>query len=139
MAPLYGMPDQSSVPDTVAKADKLMLVGAALAGVQGIVAALYELHRPAVAAAAVASGLIVAGVWWLVARACAQGRKGARIFGTVVFGLATLGIAQTLGGKFHPAPAVTVCDVLSWCVGLAAVVLLWHRDSAGFFRADTRR
>jgi hypothetical protein len=130
--------DRSAVPDTMANALTFMLAGAALAVVQGVVGALSELNRPAVAAASLVSGVIVAGIWWWVARVCQQGRAGGRVLGSVFFALSTLGIVQTLAGQFHVRPALAVVDVLSWLVGLGAIVMLWRRDSTAFFQSRRR-
>jgi uncharacterized membrane protein (UPF0136 family) len=139
MVQLYGTTDQSTLPDSIAKADKLMLAGATLAVVSGLVAALADLHRPVVAASSVVSGVILAAVWWWVAKACTKGRSGARILATVFCGLATLGMVNTFSGRYHfVTPALTVMDVLSWLVGLGVVVLLWQRESSAFFESRRR-
>ncbi|MEY9932362.1 uncharacterized membrane protein (UPF0136 family) [Catenulispora sp. GP43] len=139
MVQLYGTTDQSTLPDSIAKADKLMLAGAALAVVQGLVAAIGDLHRPVNAAFSLLSGVIVGAVWWWVAKACAEGRGGARLLATVFFALSTLGISSTLNGLYHfVTAALTVLDVLSWLVGLGVVLLLWQRDSSAFFESRRR-
>lgn len=138
MVQLLGMTDtdHSTLPDTVAKAGKLMLAGAALAVVQGVVAALADLHRPAAAATSLVSGLIIAAVWWWVAKSCVEGRGGARVVATVFFVLSTLGTASVLGGRYHLlTAAIAVLDVVSWFVGLAVIVLLWQRTSNGFYES----
>jgi hypothetical protein len=83
-------------------------------------------------AVAIIEGLIGAGLWIFIARACRNGRNWARITGTVFFGLATLDV---LGGLTFPQAAlVRVCSVVLWLIGLAAVVLLWRGTSSAFFR-----
>jgi hypothetical protein len=42
-------------------------------------------------------GLVVTALWLWMARANGQGRNGARIFSTVLFGLVTLALATALG------------------------------------------
>ena len=128
-----------AVPDTIAKAVRLMLVGAALGLVLGVIGAFNEIHRPAAVAVSVASSVVVSGIWWLVARACQRGRRGGRTVASVFFGLSTLGLVQTFSGEFYVYPPSFVVDVLSWLVGLGAIILLWHRDSGDFFHAGRDR
>ena len=138
MSKLDRVTGRSAVPDTMAEALTFMLAGAALAVVQGVVGALSELNRPVVAAVSLASGVIVGGIWWWVARVCRQGRDGGRVLGSVFFALSTFGIMQTLTGQFHVRPVLTIVDVLSWLAGLGAVVMLWQRDSTAFFQSSRR-
>jgi nitric oxide reductase large subunit len=78
-------------------------------------------------------GLIGAAVWLVLARLCRNGKNGARITGTVIFGLATLdtliGVAAT-----PIAGAVRAWGLVVWLVGLVAVVLLWRPSSNAFFK-----
>ncbi|WP_143765166.1 hypothetical protein [Catenulispora acidiphila] len=128
---------QAPPPDTIVRAVRLMWVGAALAVLLGLVGGANEVHRPVVAAISVASGVVVGGIWWLVARACQRGRGTGRVVGAVFFALSTLGMVQSLSGELHVETAALVIDILSWVVGLGAMVLLWQRDSGVFF--DSRR
>jgi hypothetical protein len=81
---------------------------------------------------AIISGLVGIALWLWMARANGQGRNWARIVSTVLFFLATLDLVgvisqpKTILGLIFP--------VLTWIVGLAAVVLLWRRSSAAYFR-----
>jgi len=80
----------------------------------------------------VAGGVIAAAVWIVLALACRRGHGWARITGTVLFGIVTL---DTAVGLFVPlAAAVKLWGVLVWLAGLAAVVLLWRRESSAYFR-----
>ena len=138
MVQLLGMTDTdpTRLPDTVVKAGKLMLAGAALAVVQGALTALADLHRPVVAGSNLASGVFAAAVWWWVAKSCVEGRSGARVLATVFFVVSSLGTASMIGGNYHLlTAALAVLDVISWLVGLAVVVLLWQRASSGFFES----
>jgi hypothetical protein len=84
---------------------------------------------------AIVSGLVGIALWLWMARANGQGRNWARILSTVLFGLATLdlfGVAsqpKTLLGLVFP--------LLTWLLGLGAVVLLWRKQSTAFFQPRT--
>ena len=78
-------------------------------------------------------GVIGAAVWIVLARLCRSGRNGARITGTVLFGLATLD--TLVGAAAAPiAGAVRAWALVVWLVGLAAVIFLWQRSSTAFFK-----
>lgn len=85
----------------------------------------------------VVSGIIGVSVWLWMASKINAGRRWARILSTVFFALLSLGMlgifAQqvTLDGKILP--------VAEWLVGLAAIVLLWQRESSEFFSARSER
>jgi hypothetical protein len=84
-------------------------------------------------AAFIIAGLIGAAVWIVLARLCKNGRNGARITGTVLFGLATLD--TLVGAAAAPiAGAVRAWGLVVWLIGLAAVILLWQRSSTAFFK-----
>lgn len=83
-------------------------------------------------------GLLGVGLWLLVARASASGKDWARATASVFFGLDTL--ALLIGppdvGIRGPGAALTgVMAGLIWLIGLAALALLWQKDSGVFFRA----
>jgi hypothetical protein len=77
-------------------------------------------------------------LWLGIARACRRGRSGARVAGTVLFGLYSLGVlgvvASTQAG-FGPAK---VLSLIGWLIGLGAVIALWQPPSSAFF-SDTGR
>ncbi|MGH3257353.1 MAG: hypothetical protein ACRDOU_18500 [Streptosporangiaceae bacterium] len=78
-------------------------------------------------------GVIGAAVWLVLARLCRAGKNGARITGTVLFGLATLD--TLVGAAVAPiAGVVRIWAVVVWLVGLTAVVFLWRRSSTAFFK-----
>ena len=81
-------------------------------------------------------GLISVGLWIWLARAAKRGRNWARITGTVLFGLDTLLILLSLSRL--RVGAAGLIDVLSWLIGLGAVILLWRRDSSNFFGAQAQ-
>lgn len=134
MAQFALIPDRPGVPDTVAKAVRLMLVGAALALVEAVVlVALAGDTTPARIAFAVGGGVFAAGVWWLMARGSQLGRNWVRVLASVLIGLDTLSLFRFATGSVQTKAAVLVVLVLSWLVGLVAVILLWSRNSNAYF------
>jgi hypothetical protein len=82
-------------------------------------------------ASGVIGGLIGIAIWILIARLCLRGSNGARITGTVFFGIDTLGL---LLGFARPGVAVDkIYPLVVWLIGLGAVIYLWRRDSSAFF------
>ena len=138
VAQLFRTADQSMLPDSVAKAVRLMMVGAALEVVSGAVAALSHTHKPLVLVSGIVTGLIVAGIWWLVARTCQRGRSVGRVVASIFFVFNTVGLAQTFAGEFHVPAAALVVNILGWIVGLGAVLMLWRHDSSEFFESRRR-
>jgi hypothetical protein len=144
--------ERPPAPATVLNAVKLMYTGAAVSTVSLIVSLVsisgtksaIRKARPTLTTAqvnqlntfiitlAIISGLVGIALWLWMARANGQGRNWARIVSTVLFFLATLDLVgvisqpKTILGLIFP--------VLTWIVGLAAVVLLWRRSSTAYFR-----
>ena len=88
-----------------------------------------------VAALAVLLSLIEIALWLGLARACRRGKGWARVTGTVLFGLHTLGFLGVLVSS-HPGIGLTkVLTTLSWLIACGAVVFLWQRPSSAFFQA----
>jgi serine/threonine kinase PknH len=86
-----------------------------------------------VAALTVLLSLVEIALWLGIARACRNGRSWARITGTVLFGLHTLGFLGVLVNA-HPGLGLTkVLTTLSWLIACGAVVFLWQRPSSAFF------
>jgi hypothetical protein len=82
---------------------------------------------------AIVDGLIGAGLWIFIAQACRSGKSWARITGTVLFGIDTVGV---LGGLTIPIAApVKILAFVVWLVGLGAVTFLWRGTSSAFFKA----
>jgi hypothetical protein len=82
----------------------------------------------------VVGGVIGIAVWLVIARFCLRGSNGARITGTVFFGIDTLAL---LLGFARPEVALDkIYPLLVWLIGLGATVYLWRRDASAFF---TRR
>jgi hypothetical protein len=145
-------PERPAAPPSVLKAVKLMYIGAAVSTVSLVISLVsisgtkeaIRKARPSLSAAqvnqlntfiialAVVSGVIGVALWLWMARANSQGRNWARIVSTVLFGLATLDMFGVLS---QPKTALgLVFPVLTWLVGLGAVILLWRRDSTEFFK-----
>jgi hypothetical protein len=146
------------VPPSVANAVRVMYVGA-LTSILGIVIDIVTVGATKTAiekrshhlsmsqinavqhtlvAAFIIGGLIGAVVWIVLARLCKNGSNGARITGTVLFGLATL---DTLVGA-AAAPVAGVVRgwaLVVWLVGLVAVIFLWQRSSTAFFKTAPPR
>ena len=79
----------------------------------------------------VVAGIIAVGLWLWMARMNLKGRNWARITGTVFFGLNTLDLL----GAFRSASSVSaVFAIVTWLVGLGAVIMLWRRESTAYFK-----
>jgi hypothetical protein len=87
-----------------------------------------------VAVGAIGGGVIAAILWIVIAQACKGGRNWARVTGTVFFGIATIDLLGDVAFPF--AAAVKIVALVVWLLGLAAVVLLWRRSSAPYFRGS---
>ncbi len=145
-------PERPPAPPSVLNAVKLMYAGAAvstvslvisLTSISGTKAAIRK-AKPSltvaqvnqlntfIVALAVVSGVVGVALWLWMARANGQGRNWARIMSTVLFGLATLDMFGVLS---QPKTLLgLVFPVLTWLVGLGAVILLWRRESGEFFK-----
>ncbi len=148
-------PERRSTPPTVQNAVKLMYAGAAVSTVSLIVSLIdiggtksaIRKARPSLTVAqvnqlntfiislAIVSGVVGIALWLWMARANGQGRNWARILSTVLFGLATLDLFGVLS---QPKTLLgLVFPVLTWLLGLGAVVLLWRKQSTEFFQPRT--
>ncbi len=145
-------PERPSAPPPVLQAVKLMYAGAAVSTVSLVVSlvdisgtkAAIRKARPSLTVAqvnqlntfiitlAIVSGVIGVALWLWMAKANGQGRNWARILSSVLFGLATL----DLFGVFSQPKTLLglVFPVLTWLIGLGAVILLWRKDSTAFFK-----
>jgi hypothetical protein len=82
----------------------------------------------------VATGIIGLALWLWMASANKKGHPWARITGTVLFVINTLGlIFNLLSGT---STIQTLFAVVLWLVGLGAVVFLWRSDSSAYFNAS---
>jgi serine/threonine kinase PknH len=139
------------LPPSMIAAVRLMYAGALYALVWAIgviaVAASVIRHHPIVVAGGdqrlagavtltVFVSIVDIALWLVIARGCRRGRSGARVTGTVLFALHTLGALGVVGSKqagLGPAKALTL---IGWLIGCAAVVCLWQRASSAFFAAQ---
>jgi hypothetical protein len=137
----------ATLPPSMVTAVRLMYAGAAYALVWAIgtiaVAASIVRHHPVVndhrLAGVVTLALLLCAaemaLWLGVARACRRGSRGARVTGTVLFALHTVGMLSVVASSqagLGPAKALTL---IGWLIGLGAVVALWQRPSSAFFSA----
>jgi serine/threonine kinase PknH len=144
------------LPGTMRNAIGLMYAGAAYTlvyafGVIIVASAIISKYPAATAASSgrlsvggvvaltVVLSLIEVALWLGIARACRNGRSGARVAGTVLFGLHTLGFLGVLANS-HPGIGLTkLLTTLSWLIACGAVVFLWQRPSSAFFAAAAAR
>ena len=147
-----GRPPSAALPDSMRNAIGLMYAGAAYAlvyaiGVIIVAGAVISKHSArgaaghvtvgGVAALTVVLSVIEIALWLGIARACRARQSWARVTGTVLFGLHTLGFLGVLVNS-HPGLGLTkVLTTLSWLIACGAVVFLWQRPSSAFFRRAT--
>jgi hypothetical protein len=71
-------------------------------------------------------------LWLWMARKNGQGKNWARTLSTVLFALATVDLFGVLS---QPKTVLgLVFPVLTWLIGLGAIVFLWRRESTEFFK-----
>ena len=74
------------------------------------------------------------GLWLWMAWANKRGKNWARITGTVFFALYTLDLI--LVAARSASGISTVFAIVTWLVGLGATIMLWRRESSGYFHAE---
>ena len=85
------------------------------------------------------AGASCIALWLGIARACRACQRWARVTGTILFGLHTLGFLGVLVNS-HPGLGLTkVLTTLSWLIACGAVVFLWQRPSSAFFQRAAAR
>jgi hypothetical protein len=96
-----------------------------------------QLHnlQTVVVVGSVAIGVISIGLWVWLALMNKAGRSWARIVATVLFGLDTLFLL--LGVARAGAAAGTLVSILTWLIGLGAVIFLWRKDASAYFTAQS--
>ena len=140
-----------ALPASMVTAVRLMYAGAAYALVWAIgiiaVSASIVKHDPLasvsgdhrLAGAVTLTILLCAAdiaLWLGIARACRRGSGGARVAGTVLFAVHTVGVLGMVTSSqagLGPAKALTL---IGWLIGLGAVLALWQRPSSAFFTAQ---
>ncbi len=143
------------LPASMATAVRLMYAGAAYAlvwaiGVITVWASIVKTH-PVVSAVsdhrlAAAVGMTVfvcivdIALWLGIARACRRGKSGARVAGTALFAIHTIGVLSILVNPQTGLGPAKVLTLIGWLIGCGAVVFLWQRPSSAFFaQAALRR
>jgi hypothetical protein len=74
-------------------------------------------------------------LWLGIARACRRGRSGARVAGTVLFAVHTIGVLGVLASSEAGLDPAKVLTLIGWLIGCGAVAFLWQRPSSAFFAA----
>ena len=80
-------------------------------------------------------GVISIALWVWMASKNKAGKSWARIVATVLFGLDTLFLL--LGLARAGAAASSLVSILTWLIGLGAVILLWRKDSTEYIAAQS--
>jgi hypothetical protein len=147
-------PDVRPLPTSVQTAVRLMYAGAAISAISfvlglvtiGSVRHALEKQNPTYSASKISSlvsaeiaivvvaGVIGVGLWLWMAWANKRGKNWARITGTVFFGLYTLDLI--LVAARSASGISTVFAIVTWLIGLGAVIMLWRRESSGYFHAQ---
>ncbi len=142
-------------PPSMLNAIRLMYAGAGFTALEalGIIAVAASLIKKHAATAATSGHATVGGtaavivvfalieiaLWLGIARACRNGRNWARITGTVLFGLHTLGFLGVISNAHPGLGLAKVVIFIGWLIACGAVVFLWQRPSGQFFTAARTR
>ena len=139
------------LPASMVTAVRLMYAGAAFALVWAIgvivVSASIVKHYPLasesgdhrLAGAATLAILLCAAdiaLWLGIARACLRGSSGARIAGTVLFAVHTVGVLGVVTSSQAGLGPAKVLTLIGWLIALGAVMALWQPPSSAFFTAQ---
>ena len=146
-------PTRPAPPPSVVMAVRLMYAGAVVSAVSLVVGlatvgslrtALHksqpsltptQLHdlQTVVVVGSVVVGLIGIGLWLWMALVNKKGKSWARIVATVLFGLDTLFLL--LGLARAGAAASSLVSILTWLIGLGAIIFLWRGQSTEYINA----
>ncbi len=85
----------------------------------------------------IAGGLIGAALWVWMAQSCRAGKSWARIVSSVLFGIDTLSVIASFA-RVTSGGAGRILSIVIWLIGLAAIILLWRRDSSAYFSPGRR-
>ncbi len=94
-----------------------------------------QVNHAGLVVVAIVLAIIEAAVWLWIARACKNKRNWARVTGTVLFGLHTLGTFGVVASSRAGLGPTKVVAVIGWLIASGAVVFLWRRSSSAFFSA----
>ena len=147
------------IPQSVTRAVQLMYAGAA-ASLIGIIIGLTTLSSTkseiikrypnytttqvnnaehVAIGAAIVVGLIAVGLWLWMAQSNKAGKSWARIVSTVLFGLETLSVlAGAASAGVASGSAARFYGIVVWLIGLAAIILLYQRQSSEYFKSTPR-
>ncbi|MBV9793360.1 MAG: hypothetical protein JO016_05405 [Actinobacteria bacterium] len=103
-----------------------------------------EVHRSELALTIpLAIGALIAiALWVWMARANGRGRSWARVLAAVLFGINTIDTLGSLalvrhGTTLSAGVPTLIVAVVIWLIGLAAIVLLFRKDSTSYYAART--
>ncbi len=82
---------------------------------------------------AIIEAIIVIALWLWLAKACRRGRNWARITGTVLFGIHTIGVLGVVASPHRDLGLIKILTVIGWLIAGAAVLYLWRRESSAYF------
>jgi hypothetical protein len=156
-----GAPDDPSLPDTMRRAVRFMLAGAAITVVLGIfevIATVADKNSITVNGKPPTSSQLTTGIvfiaisyiiytllWLVMTRFNRAGMKWARIVASILFAISTIFLYETVA-SLHGGQVITAADVIfivitvaSWGVGVGAIAMLWRSDSTAFYQAQTIR
>ena len=149
--PAYQMGSRGPIapmPASMSTAVRLMYAGAAYAlvwtiGVITVSASFVKNHPVSTAGGdhrlagavtlAVLMCIVDVALWLGIARACRRGRNGARVTGTVLFVIHTIGVLGLLASPQAGLGQAKVLTLIGWLIACAAVAFLWQRPSSVFF------
>ena len=100
-----------------------------------IAAYLGEMYPGRVALMTTALTVGAIALWLGIARACRRGSSGARVAGTVLFAVHTVGVLGVVTSSQAGLGPAKVLTLIGWLIGLGAVLALWQRPSSAFFTA----
>lgn len=142
-----------ALPAAVRRSTNLILAGAALAVVYGVVDGLTShstvfytytstpsgttVHQANSAASGIIGGVIQCLLWLWMAWKTKEGRSWARVLSSVFFGIYCLGLLLALVAAASHSDAVPtfLVTLVGWGAGLAALIQLWRPESSQFFAA----
>ncbi len=82
---------------------------------------------------AVFTSMVDIALWLGIARACRRGRSWARVAGTALFALHTIGVLSVAVNSQAGLGPAKVLTLIGWLIGCGAVAFLWQRPSSAFF------
>jgi serine/threonine protein kinase len=136
------------LPASMVTAVRLMYAGAAYAMIWAIgviaVSASIAKHYSVISEHRLAGAVTLAillcaadiALWLGIARACRRGSGAARVAGTVVFAVHTVGVLGVVTSSQVGLGPAKVLTLIGWLIGLGAVVALWQAPSSAFFTAQ---